>query len=106
LNGKIYTWDYAGSAREEWNGNGHQIIFHMYEGHAQKNGSLAWIALQSDERLKTNITNVNIEEAAGRINSLRLVTYNWSPEFAAVEGVDSSNYTWTGFQSRILYHLP
>jgi hypothetical protein len=104
MGNQIYTSWYGGAPRAEWQSTsrGHSIVFHLYEGQAQKTGGTAWILPQSDERLKTNITNVNIEEASNRINSLRLVTYQWTPEFASHQGFDA-DYVWTGLISQEYY---
>jgi hypothetical protein len=101
--GQIYAWSYAGETREEWNSsNGARIIFSCVNHSAIKTGSLAWVAVASDSRLKTDIVAVAPADAAARINALRLVTYRWSPEYAALKGVDTA-YTWTGLISQEYY---
>jgi hypothetical protein len=102
LSNLIYTGYEGGSARQVWSGVSNSLIFSAHSGSAQKTGSLAWAAIASDSRLKTTIAPVPLADAAARINALRLVTYQWSPAYAALQGHDPE-YVWTGLISQEYY---
>jgi hypothetical protein len=64
---------------------------------ARKNGSLAFVAMVSDERLKTNIVTIDPSTASAELCALRLVKFDYTAVAAAAMGITGRHTGWTGF---------